>query len=130
MSYVPKYTSISDVKNKLKPRADDLTDSEILFGIEQGEREAEDFFESCGRDVESLTTEESKAIKWISLVKSCKFLVSALPISYDDKVLLFDQLREEDHNLSLGIMRRVFKMDVALRGVYKRIPIKEEDFYG
>lgn len=130
ISYTPKYTSITDVKAKLKPRADRLSDDDILLGIEQGERETDDFFESCNRDVDNLTEEETKAAKWIALVKSCRFLVSALPIKVEEKRLLFEQLKEEDGNLTLGIMRRVFKIPAHLKGVFKRIPVEEEDFYG
>ena len=130
MTYSPKYCSISDVKAKLKPRADRFRDEEILLGIEQGERETDDFFESCNRDVDHLTVEETKAAKWISLVKTCRFMVSALPLDVNEKRLLFEQLKDEDGNLTLGIMRRIFKISTSLKGVYKRIPVKEEEFYG
>jgi len=129
MSYTPKWTSISNVKMKLKPRADNLSDDEIILGIEQGEKETEDFFEACGRDSSNLTDEETKAARWISLVKSCIFLVSALPLGVNEKRQLLEDLREEEKQLVQGIMFRLYRIPVAGKGVYKRIPVEEEDFY-
>lgn len=129
MSYSPKYTSITDVKAKLKPRADKLSDEDILLGIEQDKRETEDFFEACNRDINNLTQHELKAARWVSLVKSCRFLVSALPLNVNEKRQLYEALNEENYNLTLGIMRRVFKIPTHLKPVFKRIPIENKEFY-
>lgn len=129
MSYTPIWTSISDVKTKLKPRADDLTDADILLAIEQGENETENWFESCNRDSANLTSEEVKAARWIALVKSCRFLVSALPMDTDEKRQLHEDLREEEEQLLQGLMFRLYNIKTSGKGIYKRIPVEEEDFY-
>jgi len=123
-----KWVSIQQVKNKLKPKADELGDSEISRAIETGEFKTETFLLACERK-EPYSGKDFNFACQHALVSSCIFLLSSLPISPADMRTLREMLISELQDLEQGFIRRIYKTTVQIRGVLKRIPVGHEEFY-
>jgi len=120
MSYVPKYTSLDLVRSKVRPRADELTDTEVLYGIEEGERATDDFLIAAGYDIDNLSQKDQKAAKGLATVKAAISLIPAFPTSVEDKRELRDALRSEEELIEKRMVRRT-RMPSKVRAVFKRI---------
>jgi len=128
MSYTPKYTNLNRVRLKLQPRADELSNETILLAIEEAERRTDEFFESCRIATSSLSKGQKYFARNHSTLTACILLISALPTSVEDRRALTETLRNQLHASEIQFIRKQFKVE-ELKPVYKRIPVKDEEFY-
>jgi len=95
MSYVPKYTSIADVKSAVYPDAEKLADSYILDAIEEGEQETDEWLISCDFDPDNLDSAELEGAKGLALCYSVLRVIPKLPITVDAMREYSDEWRKK-----------------------------------
>jgi len=125
---MPTWVAVTDIKQKLTPKADGLTDGEILLAINAGEYRTETFLLSCNRP-QPFSEEDNRFAKQHAIVTSSLYLLSALPIDVNERRALREALLDELKDLENGYIRRVYSTTVEVKSKMKFIPRKHEDFY-
>jgi len=125
---MPVWITATDIKQKLTPKANELTDGVIFLAIEAGEYRTETFLLSCNRS-KPFSEEDNKFAKQHAIVTSCLYLLSALPIDANERRALREALLDELKDLENGYIRRVYPTTVEVKPKMKFIPRKHKDFY-
>lgn len=125
MSYIPKYTSITIVR-QIEKLLQEISDEDVTKGIEYGERYTEDFVVACGYDLESLPSEVKTAMEELSTYRAIEDLIERVPYDPEFKQAVADRMRGLAERKEVSIKMRVKKTwhGIAVSVIHRKIKEK------
>ena len=121
MAYVPKYTSITIIR-QFQKLLQEVSDEDVLKGLEFGEKFCEDFLKACGYELDDLPSEVEERAEALSTWRAIENLALRVPVDNPDRIEILEQAREMASNLEKKLQQRIKKTGTkGVRAVMKEI---------